>query len=259
MSLSEEDRQRIYDEEVARAEIRQQLEARRRGSVPEQSFRPGVAALLSLVIPGAGQMYRGHIGRGLLWLVCVVIGYAMLIAPGVVLHIACIFCAASGSTVRAGGSPSGNDAPWLSGRDIAIGVGVLMVAGVLISQLSTGGKQKPNPEPVKPPSVEQNSLQAAVSIAGTMVRIRNADSFDWTDVRLECMPTLYRENAFYYSATRIRAGSSLRIPMGEFRTSNGDHMDFLADRAATMSIRVKTADGRDGLWKGGFTRDHHGG
>jgi TM2 domain-containing membrane protein YozV len=30
---------------------------------------PGVAAVLSLVIPGAGQMYRGDIGAGFIWLV----------------------------------------------------------------------------------------------------------------------------------------------------------------------------------------------
>jgi hypothetical protein len=29
---------------------------------------PGVAAVLSLVIPGAGQLYRGRVLSGLLWL-----------------------------------------------------------------------------------------------------------------------------------------------------------------------------------------------
>ncbi|MBL8953779.1 MAG: hypothetical protein JNK82_23590 [Myxococcaceae bacterium] len=31
--------------------------------------RPGVAALLSFVIPGVGQIYNGEIWRGLFWLV----------------------------------------------------------------------------------------------------------------------------------------------------------------------------------------------
>lgn len=62
-----------------------------------QPFNPGVAAVLSLVIPGAGQMYKGNVGGGLLWLFAVSIGYVLFIIPGVILHIICIFHAASGS------------------------------------------------------------------------------------------------------------------------------------------------------------------
>ena len=54
----------------------------------------GLAALLSFIIPGAGQMYRGHVIRGLIWFACVVIGYFAFIVPGVVLHLACILFAA---------------------------------------------------------------------------------------------------------------------------------------------------------------------
>lgn len=58
------------------------------------STSPGVAAVLSLVIPGAGQMYRGRIGLGLLWMLFVVLGYLAFIVPGVLLHLFCIFDAA---------------------------------------------------------------------------------------------------------------------------------------------------------------------
>ena len=54
----------------------------------------GVAAVLSLVIPGAGQMCKGKIGIGLFWLVSVGIGY-IFIFPGIILHIICVFNAAS--------------------------------------------------------------------------------------------------------------------------------------------------------------------
>lgn len=54
----------------------------------------GLAAVLSLVIPGAGQMYRGHVIRGLIWLVVVCIGYMAFVIPGLVLHLACILLAA---------------------------------------------------------------------------------------------------------------------------------------------------------------------
>lgn len=59
-------------------------------------WNPGVAAVLSLVIPGAGQIYKGQIFNGIFWLVCVIIGYVMFIFPGVILHILCIVGAFSG-------------------------------------------------------------------------------------------------------------------------------------------------------------------
>jgi TM2 domain-containing membrane protein YozV len=34
-----------------------------------------------MIIPGAGQMYAGKIGSGLLWLMAVAIGYVQFIVP----------------------------------------------------------------------------------------------------------------------------------------------------------------------------------
>lgn len=56
-------------------------------------WNPAVAAILSFFIPGLGQMYKGNVFSGLLWLVATSIGYFMLILPGVILHLACIFFA----------------------------------------------------------------------------------------------------------------------------------------------------------------------
>jgi hypothetical protein len=63
---------------------------------PQPKWNPGVAAVLSLVIPGAGQLYKGSVASGLVWFVAVVVGYFLMIVPGVVLHICCIVAAASG-------------------------------------------------------------------------------------------------------------------------------------------------------------------
>jgi len=52
---------------------------------------PGVAAVLSLIIPGAGQIYRGKIGKGIMWLILTIIGYFILIVPGLIIHLICIF------------------------------------------------------------------------------------------------------------------------------------------------------------------------
>lgn len=56
----------------------------------------GVAMLLSLIIPGLGQVYKGQIINGLVWFVLVIVGYIPFVIPGIILHILCILGAASG-------------------------------------------------------------------------------------------------------------------------------------------------------------------
>ena len=51
------------------------------------TWSPGIAAVLSLVIPGAGQMYKGNIFSGLLWLLFVFIGYGLFVILGLILNI----------------------------------------------------------------------------------------------------------------------------------------------------------------------------
>lgn len=58
------------------------------------NYNPGIAAVLSFFIPGAGQIYRGNVLTGMAWLFFVVGGYMAFIAPGLVLHAACVLCAA---------------------------------------------------------------------------------------------------------------------------------------------------------------------
>lgn len=60
----------------------------------------GVAVILSLIIPGLGQMYKGQVINGLAWLVITLVGYAALIVPGLILHLCCVIGAASGDPYR---------------------------------------------------------------------------------------------------------------------------------------------------------------
>lgn len=59
-----------------------------------------VAAFLSFLIPGLGQMYKGQVFNGLAWFVVTAIGYVAFIIPGLVLHLMCIAGAAMGDTRR---------------------------------------------------------------------------------------------------------------------------------------------------------------
>ncbi len=68
-----------------------------------QRWSPGVAALLSFIIPGLGQLYKGSAASGILWFFATMIGYAMFIVPGLILHLICICAAASGDPTKQGG------------------------------------------------------------------------------------------------------------------------------------------------------------
>jgi TM2 domain-containing membrane protein YozV/predicted RNA-binding Zn-ribbon protein involved in translation (DUF1610 family) len=59
-----------------------------------------VAAILSLIIPGAGQLYKGQAFNGLAWFVVVIVGYVIFIVPGVFLHICCVLGAFTGDPYR---------------------------------------------------------------------------------------------------------------------------------------------------------------
>ncbi len=55
---------------------------------------PGLAAVFSLFIPGAGQLYTGRFVAAILWFLVVTAGYALLL-PGLILHVLCVVSAAA--------------------------------------------------------------------------------------------------------------------------------------------------------------------
>ena len=61
-----------------------------------KQWNPGIAAVLSLIVPGAGQIYKGQIGRGLAWFAGTFIGYMAMVVPGIAVHIICIYNAYNG-------------------------------------------------------------------------------------------------------------------------------------------------------------------
>lgn len=63
---------------------------------PQRKWNPGAAAVLSFFMPGLGQMYKGQVANGLVWLALTIAGYAVFILPGIVLHLCCIAGASMG-------------------------------------------------------------------------------------------------------------------------------------------------------------------
>jgi hypothetical protein len=65
----------------------------------EVTWRPLVALILS-VIPGLGQLYKGHPWRALLWFGAVTIMYSSAPPIGFLLHVICAANAVLGGSVR---------------------------------------------------------------------------------------------------------------------------------------------------------------
>jgi TM2 domain-containing membrane protein YozV len=70
---------------------------------PVQRWSPALAAVLSFLVPGLGQLYKGQFINAIVWFFLVGVGYLALILPGMLLHFFCIVGAASGN-------------PWTPGR-----------------------------------------------------------------------------------------------------------------------------------------------
>lgn len=62
---------------------------------PRQAPNAATAAILSIIVPGAGQLFTGRPLSAIAWFVLVSMGYLLLIVPGVLLHVLCVASAAS--------------------------------------------------------------------------------------------------------------------------------------------------------------------
>jgi TM2 domain-containing membrane protein YozV len=58
---------------------------------------PGIAAVLSVLIPGLGQVYNGNLVTGAIWFVAVSFGYWAILVPGLLLHGLSVWCAFRGA------------------------------------------------------------------------------------------------------------------------------------------------------------------
>jgi hypothetical protein len=79
--------------------------------VPQRAWSLGVAAVLSVLIPGLGQVYKGQIFNGLAWFLFVLVGFVAFIVPGLILHLCCVVGASSGDPYSGAKRTAGAAAP----------------------------------------------------------------------------------------------------------------------------------------------------
>jgi len=60
---------------------------------PTRVPTPGLAAVLSVIIPGLGHVYAGRLGAGLLWFLAASFGYWAIVVPGFLIHVASVYFA----------------------------------------------------------------------------------------------------------------------------------------------------------------------
>ena len=54
---------------------------------------PGIAAVLSVVVPGLGQVYAGRLFAGAMWFLGTAAAYSLILIPGFLVHALCIWSA----------------------------------------------------------------------------------------------------------------------------------------------------------------------
>ena len=59
-------------------------------SLPPRAPSPGIAAVLSVLVPGLGQVYSGHLVSGAVWFLATGLAYWAILLPGFLVHAFCV-------------------------------------------------------------------------------------------------------------------------------------------------------------------------
>ena len=60
---------------------------------PYRAPHPGIAAVLSVLLPGLGQVYSGRLLAGGVWFLATAFAYWAVLLPGFLVHALCIWSA----------------------------------------------------------------------------------------------------------------------------------------------------------------------
>jgi TM2 domain-containing membrane protein YozV len=64
-----------------------------RDYLPARAPSPGIAAVLSVLVPGLGQLYAGRLFAGALWFLGTAFAYWAILVPGFIVHALCVWSA----------------------------------------------------------------------------------------------------------------------------------------------------------------------
>ena len=62
-----------------------------RDTVVRRAPSPGIAAVLSVLLPGLGQLYSGRLLAGAVWFAATSMAYWAVLLPGFIVHAICVW------------------------------------------------------------------------------------------------------------------------------------------------------------------------
>jgi TM2 domain-containing membrane protein YozV len=62
-------------------------------SADRNAPNPGIAAVLSVLMPGLGQVYCGRLFAGAIWFLATAAAYSLILVPGFLIHALCVWSA----------------------------------------------------------------------------------------------------------------------------------------------------------------------
>ena len=133
-----------------------------------------------------------------------------------------------------------------------LAMAVVVTGILLVIVLFYGMPGRWNPSPLGRPSESSTvRLNATVNFAGARFVISNNDSFDWENVKLEVVPADFGE-PFGLAVTRIPAGGTYTVGVGEFRRNDGTRFDPFSTKSERFRIRCETPEKRSGSYLAGW-------
>lgn len=117
----------------------------------------------------------------------------------------------------------------------------LIVAGVLAAGTTNGGGG----------SSSTVRLNATVHFTGTQVVVKNKDSFNWSNVKLEVNPGLV-SGGYVLNVPTMKAGETYTVGALQFAKSDGERFNPFTHKPQKFSIWCDTPKGKgfySGEWK----------
>lgn len=93
-------------------------------------------------------------------------------------------------------------------------------------------------------------LKASVSFTGTQFVIKNQDTFDWRNVKLDLNPGTF-SSGYVLNAGRMEAGETYTVGAMQFAKSDGEKFNPFSHKPQKLSISGDTPSGKGyytGTW-----------
>ena len=122
----------------------------------QKKWNPAVAALLSLLVPGAGQIYKKETRHGLVWLLVVLSGYLLTTILGLILHLCCIINASTRNLPSAASQGKHNKVK-LSRLTVLGSILIFVIFAAVIVNIFVPAEPITPPTPNSAPTLERKS------------------------------------------------------------------------------------------------------